>query len=211
MPLPLLAGLAMSAVPAIFKGIKGIQQKKEAKNLKKNDFIPGALNQGIDRATVAANSNTLPGQARIEENIRQSNAGVIDAAGSGSFSDKLAVASAVDKQAGQTFEDLGVKAAENKQNNERMLQNLLTRKGDYQYQNEVDFQNRKQQLAQAGDQNLFGGLSDIASVGTSFLGPKMGQLNFKGMDPAKIKAGLDAGYIDPTQLDQRTLRQILSQ
>lgn len=209
MPLPLLAAAAISAIPGIIKTIAGGKQKREANKMKRSNYIPPSIDQGLDRARVMASSNTLPGQQRIEENIRQSGAGALEAAGIGSASDKISAANAISGQETQSFENLGEQAAQMKLQNEQIMQGILGKKAGFEYQNEQDFQNKKTEMLNSASQNIFGGLSDVGSVATSFLAPKTMMPNFKKMTSEQISKGIQDGILDPSQLDAATLNRLL--
>ena len=172
MAIPLAVMAAIAAAPAITKGIKGIKQKREAKRLKAEDFqyIPPALRQNLASQRNRARSARMPGQSVAERNIRQSTAGGLRAAGGGSLSDKIAAAQGLVANEQNALAGVGAQAAQFQIGEERQLQSFMGQQGQYEAAGQEKFERTKLGLQSAGDQNIFGSVSDLASVATMFGG-----------------------------------------
>ena len=168
----LTAGL--SAIGGIGKIIQGFRQRKEAKNLKKSNFIPASMQEGLNRLKANASSMFLPGYGRAKENINQSTSNAIRAAGSGSISDKLSAAQSANINENDALVDLETKGAQFQLGNEDRLNQGLNQKANVEMENERTFRATKQQLLNSGSQNLFGGLTDLSTVGTTAMAGAFG-------------------------------------
>lgn len=198
MPLPLI-GAAIAGIGGVAKIIQGIRQRKEAKNLKKSNFIPTSLKESVKRLRSNASSRFLPGYNQAKENIQQNTSNVIRTAGSGSISDKLNMAQSATVNANDAMVDLETKGAEFQQQNEDRLNQGLTQKANVEMANEQQFRQTKQQLLNSGSQNIVGGISDISSVGATAAAGGFSNGKFKSvlnMDNAKLKEAINKGYID---------------
>lgn len=164
-----LIAAGLSLIGPISKTIQGFRQKKAAKNLKKSNFIPSSLQESLGRLKMNVASSMIPGYNRAKENINQSTSNSIRAAGAGSISDKLSAAQSANVAENDALVDLETQGAQFQQGNEDRLNQGLTQKANVELENERTFQRTKQALLNSGSQNIFGGFSDMASVGTTAL------------------------------------------
>ena len=164
MAVPLILGAA-SAIPGIVKGIQGIRQRREAKQLRPEDFqyIPPALRENLASQRNIARSARMPGQAQAEANIRQSAANAMNAAGVGSLADKIAAAQGIQAQTQGAMGDLATQGAAFQAQEQNELQDLMGQQAAYEEAGQRSFEQTKQGLLDAGSQNIFGGISDVAS------------------------------------------------
>lgn len=203
MALGLLAA-GLSAAGGIAKMITGFKQKKEAKNLQKSNFIPQSMRENLSRLKMNAASNMLPGYNQAKENINQSTSNSIRAAGSGSISDKLNQAQSANISEKDALATLDVQGAQFKQGNEDRLNAGLNQQAQVEMDNEKTFRALKQQLLNSGQQNIFGGMNDLATVGTTYAAGgfdgngRQGDIkSLMKMDPRQLQEAIGKGYIDP--------------
>ena len=196
MPLPLIAA-GLSLVGGVGKIIQGFRQRKAAKKLQKSNYIPPAMTESINRLKAGALSAMLPGYGRAVEHIQANTANSIRAAGSGSISDKLATAQGVNVAQNDAVVDLEAKGAQHQLMQEDRLNQGLASKASVEMGNEQQFRQTKQQLLNSGSQNISGGLSDMATVGTTAmaLGGAGGANKLLAMDDAMFKNAVDKGQI----------------
>ena len=208
----LTAGL--SAIGGIGKIIQGFRQRKEAKNLKKSNFIPASMQEGLNRLKANASSMFLPGYGRAKENINQSTSNAIRAAGSGSISDKLSAAQSANINENDALVDLETKGAQFQLGNEDRLNQGLNQKANVEMENERTFRATKQALLNSGSQNMFGGLTDLTTVGTvGMSGGFGGDSGYKDLmaldekDFNKVIGGIDISSYKPEEQIQLLLKQ----
>ena len=164
MAVPLILGAA-SAIPGIIKGVQGIRQRNQAKKLRPEDFqyIPPALRENLASQRNIARSARMPGQAQAESNIRQQAAQAMNTAGAGSLADKIAAAQGIQAQSQQAMGNLATQGAQFQQQEQNELQDLMNQQAAYEEAGQRSFEQTKQGLLDAGSQNIFGGVSDVAS------------------------------------------------
>ncbi|MGI4873235.1 MAG: hypothetical protein ACRYFX_18900 [Janthinobacterium lividum] len=158
MPLPLLL-----AAPAIAKGALGLYQLTQHVN--RQDTITAAEREQVALARQAAAAQ-LPGYAGYQARLAQAQSAAQQAAtvGAGSSSDFLAAASATDRVRTQGEGQLTAQA---EQQRGRATQTLMSVLGAYGRHEQADTDKANQanaQLKGAAFNNLFGGLTDGASV-----------------------------------------------
>ena len=164
MAIPLILGAA-SAIPGIIKGIQGIRQRKQAKKLTPEQFqyIPPALRENLASQRNIAASARMPGQAQAEANIRQQAASALNTAGQGSLADKIAAAQGIQANAQNAMGNLATQGAAFQNAEQDQLQNMMNQQAAYEEAGQRNFEQTKLGLMDAGNQNIFGGVSDVAS------------------------------------------------
>lgn len=175
-----VAGLAVSAAPAIYKGIKGIGQSSQANGMHPID--PGyTMNQGvINNAKTLSDeygNYQLPGYSQIAGNINTNfqNAFTSGSQGATSSGDVLDLATKMAYGKNQAFNQLGQENAQGKQNMLGQLLNANAAAGqEYTNKNEYDRQmyqgqlKQKAALTQAGAQNTYGAVDQLAGLGAKY-------------------------------------------
>lgn len=178
MPFPILAGIGagIGALGSIGKMIFGGKQRREGKRInpvfnqyKTNPYANQQL--GIAQQMFGGR---MAGAANLENNIfsNQGNFNANVARNSTDSSQALALAAAGQGQTNDALQNLQTQEQQNKYG---MLQNLnqayggLINEGDKEYQSmlqkfQMDTQ-QKNALMGGGAQNMFGGISDLASLG----------------------------------------------
>lgn len=176
-----VAGAALSAGPAIYKGIKGIGQIKAANKMHPID--PGyQMNQAvIDNAKTLSDqygNYQLPGYSQFASNINSTfqNGFENGVQGATSGGDVLDLATKMAYGKNQAFNKLGVEGAQGKQSAlASYLQGNAAAGQEYVNKNAYDrdmYQGQlkeKSALKQAGESNLFGGLDQVAGAGSKML------------------------------------------
>lgn len=160
-----------AAVSGGIKIAQGIKQKKEAKRLEAEKeerfgFISPALKENQALARQGAASNRSGGQGVDEANIRKSAAGARYSSQNlaGSAAQKLAASSSIENK---SLDALG--GLRNKGRNERLqrvmqLMNANRSIGKQQTENEGRFQDTRDALYGASQQNIYGGISSISDA-----------------------------------------------
>jgi hypothetical protein len=182
--LPLL--LAAAAAPQIYKGIKGLIQKNQAKKIDDTRPVyemPNQISQNVDMYNNLANASRLPGQALIENNLNAGLASDINAIRQtgGSSTNQLAAISNLNANRNKAVSDLGIQAAQFRVN---AMDKMANAKGvmaqykdkEFDYNKNQEFQYRrmkKDMLNKAGDQNIFGGIEGLANLGGQYAAYKM--------------------------------------
>lgn len=196
MPLPLIAA-GMSLVGGIGKVIQGIRQRKAAKKLEKSNFIPASMQESVNRLRANASSTMMPGYTQAVEKIQQNTSNNIRAAGAGSISDKLSAAQGGMVAQNDAVVDIQEKGAAFQLKNEDRLNQGLMAKSNIEEKNEDIFRQTKQTMLNSGSQNIFGGLTDMATVGTTAVAMGGGGVNkLLKMDPKVVNEAVSKGQID---------------
>lgn len=185
---PLLASSLLSLAPSVFEGGSGIGQLFRAKNYdsaRPTYNTPQPVNDNVTlakRLYNAANSYGLPGQGRIEAKIDESSAGArrgIENSQQDPASMLLGY-SAVDKNTKDSYADLGVKAANFRNQNisntaSRLMgaNNVLAQYKDREFDwNEKQPYEADMRMASAlrnaGMQNILTGITGAADTGASY-------------------------------------------
>lgn len=192
--LPLLA-LGLAAAPAIAQGIKGIQQKRQARKLKVSNFVPSELLMNKDLAAQQAYSRRAPGQAFAESQVRRAQANQIGAAQRSFGGDANKIAAATSAATAQANDANSLLAARGQAFSEgafdRMAGANLQIAGQKR-QNQSDYNNQYNQLNTAGDTNLFNGINNLASAGITAIGAKQDGTSFSAQQSANEQARIDA-------------------
>jgi len=169
--IPLAVGAFLSALPSAFQFGKAKEQKKLAKDLKEDSFIPPALQAKLDAAKIRANATLFPGQPQAEEQIREASAGSINQVRrtSSSTSDVLNTVAAIDAQEKNSRVELARTNAEFQNQADRELGFTQSEVAGVEQGNRDQFNASKSALIGASDQNVFNALSGVATAGTAFL------------------------------------------
>jgi hypothetical protein len=167
MPLPAAIPLIASAIPAAVKLFKGFKQKKDARNLKESKFVPPELMMNRDLAAQQAYSRRAPGAAFAEEQIRRNQANQVGNAMRmfGGDANKIAaVASAAGGQANDATRSLAAQGQAFSENAFARMAGANVGIANQKRQNRDEFNQTKAALLDAGNQNIFGGISDLSSA-----------------------------------------------
>lgn len=163
MAFPLLALL-----PAAFQIGQGISQNIEANNLKESKYIPPELRMNRDLARTQRFSKRAPGAATAEENVRRNLATTLSAsrrAYGGDAGKMAAVASAASGQANDAnarIATMGERFSEGALGREMSANREIA---GVQERNRREYSQTKAKLYESSGQNLFGGISNVASYG----------------------------------------------
>ena len=185
---PAIAAALISAIPALVQAGKGISQGSQARKLAREwnpDYqIPTSITDNVSTAQGAYNAASaygLPGQGRIQNQIGQNTASAMQAIQQSQQSPAamLAGLSSVNQNANNAMADLGVNAAQFRQQNMMNTMNSLmsARQALAQFQDRQFEINKlkpfEAQMAASGAlraggmQNIYGGLSSLASTGAN--------------------------------------------
>lgn len=208
-----IAGAAIAAAPAIYKGVKGITQSSQASKM--NPTNPGyQVNQGvIDNARTLSDqygNYQLPGYASMAGNIDTdfSNAFSSGVKGASSGNDILQLATNMAYGKNKAYNQLGEENAQGKQGILGQYLNANAAAGQqYQNKNLYDQQQYQQQLqqkaalTQAGATNTYGAIDQLSGLASKYAfsanpiggGSSTGGNNF---------GYSNAGYVPPNQLPQ---------
>jgi hypothetical protein len=199
MPIPV--ALALAAAQGIYQGVKGIRQKNQAKKLKESKFIPEELLLNRDLAKQQAFSRRAPGAGQAEEQIRRNTANQISAAqrsAGGDAGKMAAITSAATSQANDATARLASQGQQFSENAFGRLGYANTAIAGQKRQNRAEYNQTKNALQAAGDQNIFNSIGNIASAGLA--GIEAGA--FDGIDAgtksaanAKIAMGKDLNRV----------------
>lgn len=187
MPLPALVPLLATAVPAAFKFFKGIKQKKDAKNLKESKFVPPELLMNRDLASQQAYSRRAPGAAFAEEQVRRGAANQVGNAMRmfGGDANKIAaVASAANAQANDANARIQAQGQAFSEGAFNRMAGANVGIAQQKSQNRNEYNQTKAALLDAGNQNIFGGVSDLAS--SAILGADSGLFGKKNQGSASM-------------------------
>lgn len=168
-------GTALSIGEGIFGAIKGAQQMGQAGKIKPQ-FSPYVASDFAKRKLGMAQQmfgGRMAGAAQQEQNIMANQANQISNVNRNATdsSQALALASGIQGQTNQAFNNLGVQEAQNKYsllNNLNDAYQTMIGEGDKEQQSRMDKfgidANTKSQLNQAGANNLFGGIDKTAGA-----------------------------------------------
>lgn len=167
--------LSLAAAPALFQIGSGIAQKVTANKLKKSNYVPPELLMNKDLALQQAYSRRAPGAAFAEQQTRRLQSNQISAAQRmfGGDANKIA---AVTAGATQQADDANARIATEGQ---RFSENAFGRVSNANQQlaqndriNQNQYIQTKAALNNAGNTNLFSGVSNLASAGLVARGAK---------------------------------------
>lgn len=197
---------ALAAVPAIFQGISGLQQKRQANrmNVQRPTYtIPGALNESISMARQSAHA-AIPGLGTAQNNILASTANAFRSAQmAGSGSNALAFLAAAQGNEANSMSNLAVQNAQFNTGQRANLQNQLgvlagEQRNAWDWNHRQKFEDEsaaKAGLLEAANLNIAGSLSGLSSVAmTAFNKPKKPQLTAQGTIPGFNPEGFYNGY-----------------
>lgn len=181
--MPLL-GAGLSLIPSLYKAIAGGKQVRDAKRM--NPTNPGfQMNTGvIDNARILgdrANNYQMAGygQATNNLNTNTSNALAAGTQAASSGGDVLDLITKLNYNEGQNQNQLAMQNAQGSDN--ALMQSLQANAAageEYQGKNEYERQEYQRKLAekaallQGGNENIFGAVNNIATLGTNLLNPK---------------------------------------
>lgn len=213
MAFPLLALL-----PAAFQIGQGIYQNAEANNLKESKYIPPELRMNRDLARTQRLSKRAPGAATAEENVRRNLATTLSAsrrAYGGDAGKMAAVASAASGQANDAnarIATMGERFSEGALGREMSANREIA---GVQERNRREYSQTKAKLYESSGQNLFGGISNVASYGIaggfdgidSSIKDAANQKIAMGKDLNSKQAGRGAGGGDPYIQEGRAMKK----
>ena len=164
----------LSFVPSAMQLAQGLTQKKRAKNLKEDKFIPGATLEKEARARSRANQTQMPGQARAEEKMDSATTNAVSATrrnarDSTTVVEKIQEADAVKKS---QIGDMNAKLADFKLRNEAALDSALSEKAGYQKRNRDQYNAAKSALEGSAATNFFNSATNAATAGILALNKK---------------------------------------
>ena len=179
--LPLAAiGLGVSAGSAIFQGVKGIQQTREAKEMQKNlgprvnYQIPEEARRALALYQNMAVSQTMPGQQLMQNTIDMQQAkalGNVTRAATSS-QDLLGAMTNLGEQGMMQQQELGLAAAQNYNQNQQNLAGAYGTMAGYQEKVNADKQQdwsersaAAREMREAGLQNTMGAVQGLGQMG----------------------------------------------
>ena len=158
---------ALALLPSAFQLYQGFRQRKMAKNLKPDNYIPGALREKEARTRTRTNVTSLPGQGRAEDKIKSTTANTVasvrrNAKDSSTVLEKVQEADAAEKAA---TGDLNARLEGFKMRAEDQLNSVLSEKAGIQKGNRDQHNAAKSALEGASSQNFFNAASNAATAG----------------------------------------------
>lgn len=188
-------GLGLSVLPSIYKGIKGIGQSNKANKM--HPISPGyRMNQGvIDNARTLSdtyNNYTMPGYGQAQSNINSTFKNAYDTGvqGASSGNDVLELATRMAYGKNQANNQLSVQNAQGKQSLLGEYLNANAAAGQEQVnanaydRDQYDRQlKEKAALTQAGAQNTYGAVDQLAGIGAKYAFAKSGNSSSTAITP----------------------------
>ncbi|MFO0447637.1 MAG: hypothetical protein ACK52I_02915 [Pseudomonadota bacterium] len=162
------APLLLAAIPAALQTGAGILQKVQANNLKKSNYVPPELLMNKDLASQQAFSRRAPGAAQAEEQNRRATANQISAAMRmyGGDANKIgAVASAATAGAQDANARIQAQGQQFSENAFGRLSNANNAIAQQDRINQEQYLQTKNALDNAGNTNIFSGVSNLATAG----------------------------------------------
>ncbi len=155
----------LAFVPSAAQLYQGFKQKQLAKNLKPDNYIPGAVQEKETRARARTNQTQVPGQARAEEKLDSATSNAVSATrrnakDSATVLEKVQEADAVTKAATQ---DMNARVENFKLKNEEELDQALSEKAGYQMQNRNRYNAAKSALEGSSTQNFYNAATNAAT------------------------------------------------
>lgn len=171
---------ALGAIPAIYQGIQGFNQIKQGKELLANNKrptyeIPDEVKAALTLSKSAYADPRLAGQGQAQNQIDATVANTLQQARD--FGNPMQALSSIQSNANAATNNLNVEAAKQQERDRAGLQDMLGTMAKYQDQAfqmnkfapyEQKYQEGRQQVG-AGQQNVYGALDKISSVGLSML------------------------------------------
>jgi hypothetical protein len=194
MPIPLLALGAISALPGLFKAGNGISQLNKANKVTLQNTVPSAFMENLGMLRQDAATGTMPGFGMYANQLAQNQAATTAAIGrvASSPSAALSALGGADARRQQGMAGLNAQGQQYQQQARRALGTGLLQLGQYQKADQDTYSRTKAGFRQAGNVNLFGGISDLAT-NAAYFGSGAGQAAINGT-------------ATPTTLDQLTPR-----
>jgi len=167
---PAVAAALISLAPAAVKGIKGLSQKKKAGKIQIGDREVNERLKKVEKdAATRATSSKFAGQSRVEEQIGQTSANILDkakdAASPNEYLDMVA------KQGGSLQDkqlEIGKLALTDKLRREGEAEeaslNVGSEETRIREENITEQKAAKSALQTASDQNISSGLSDVSGI-----------------------------------------------
>ena len=163
-----LAPLLLAAIPGALQAVGGLLQKNQANNLKKSDYVPRELLMNRDLASLQAYSRRAPGAALAEEQTRRTQANQIAAAQrmfGGDANKVAAVASAATAGAQDSNARIQAQGQQFSENAFGRLSNANNAIAQQDRINQEQYLQTKNALDNAGNTNIFSGISNLATAG----------------------------------------------
>lgn len=171
---------ALGAIPAIYQGIQGFNQIKQGKELLANNprpeyEIPDEVKAALTLSKVAYADPRLAGQGQAQNQIDATAANTVQQARD--FGNPMAALASIQSNTNTATNNLNVAAAQQQERDRAGLQDMLGTMAKYQDQAfqlnkfapyEQKYQEGRQQVG-AGQQNVYGALDKISSVGLQML------------------------------------------
>ena len=183
MPIPLalpILSAAVSAIPSIFQGSVASKQMREGQELlrgleRPEKSVPTATQQALTLAAAEYADPTMPGENLMRNRVAASSANAISAAQEGG--NPLAVIGKIQANQNKANQNIGIASAERQRLDSASYQNMLNVFGKYQdenwhYNKLAPYQekyNEGREMIGAGQQNMFGALDRLASIGGTFM------------------------------------------
>jgi len=189
-------------LPSVFQGIQGIFQKNQASDLKESQYVPPELTMNRDLAQQQAYSRRAPGQSQAESLALRAQANQLSSAKRSFGADANKIAAVSSGATAQTNDQIARIAGQGQQFSENAFGRLGQANSaiaDQKRQNRMQFLQAKNALNQAGDQNLFNAVSNVASAGVTSLANG----DWQGIDPT-IKSQANEKIAMGKQLNAQT-------
>jgi hypothetical protein len=176
--IPLLVGGALMGAKAIFKGIKARKQRKEAEKI--NDTrptynIPTEVGQNVRQYEALSTADRMPGQELMENRLDAGMASDINAVREtgGGGANQLAAIAGLNQNRNSALNDLGMQSAQFRMGAMDKLAGARDTMSQYRdqafdYNQNQEFQYKrmkKNMLQDASNQNSYGALEDMGSLG----------------------------------------------
>ncbi len=187
-----LGGALIAGIPSLVQLGAGIFQKHKANNLKKSNYVPPQLIMNRDLAMQQAYSRRAPGAAFAEEQSRRLTANQIAGAQRmfGGDANKIAAISsgavAGAQDANKAIASQGQAFSENAFGK---LSNANIALANNDRQNQSDYLQTKNALDNAGNTNIFGGISNLSTAALAGLASK-GNVGAKATKTVSMFAGM---------------------
>jgi hypothetical protein len=177
---PITLGLIAAGGSALFQGIKGVQQTREAKEMQKNlgarvnYQIPEEARKALALYQNMAVSRTMPGQQLMQNMIDMQQAKALGGAtrAATSSQDLLSVATQLGEQGMEQQQALGVQAAQDYTRRQQDLAGALGTMAGYQEKVTADKQQdwyeraaAAREMREAGLQNTMGAVQGLGQMG----------------------------------------------
>lgn len=158
----LLASMGLGLGEAIF----GAKQRADASSLKPSTYIPPSEIKNRTSAEVQANATMYPGQSADKAAIDRNTANTLGylRRNSKSSADILNAGGAALTQGNNAVNEMSKRFAQFKNDSLNRLMNVNSRIAGYENQNEQQYLGTKRSLIDAGNKNIFGGLSNAGTA-----------------------------------------------